>query len=219
MPTALCRRHRRRDVVVATTTRPVPKGPRIAPGTVGALAAALTVALAFLGAGCGGGNDKTKPTKLVSKTFVAFGDSYVRANEPRANFGKNSELRVDGTPAARAYLQFQPFGISGRIERAVFRFYPLSTSSDGFQVRSISRAWSEARIDFDNAPAVGRVINFSASLSKDHWKQIDVTPLVRSPSLTVRLALVALGPTEIAIASRETAERAPQLIVESVRRS
>ena len=214
MPTALCRRHRR-DVVVASTTRPSPKGPLVAPTTVGTLVAALAVAGTLLASGCGGGNGKNNSTKLVSKTFRAFGDSYVRANEPGANFGKNSELRVDGMPAARAYVQFQPFGISGHIERAIFRFFPLSTSNDGFQVRSISRAWSETRIDFDNAPPVGKVINFSGSLSKDHWREIDVTRLVRSTTLTVRLALVALGPTEIAIASRETRSHAPQLVVES----
>lgn len=217
MPIALCRRHRRRDVVVANTTRPTVKGPHIAPGPVRASVAALAVGVGLLAAGCGGGNGKTPPSKLVSKTFVSFGDSYVRAREPGANFGKNTELRIDGTPSVRAYLEFQPFGISGKIERATLRFYPLSTSNDGFQVQSTSGSWSETRITFDNAPRVGKVIGPSGSLSKGHWRSIDVTRLVHSPTLTVRLALVALGPTEIALASREMVNRAPQLIIESRR--
>jgi hypothetical protein len=217
MPVALCRRHRRRDVVVANTTRPTVKGPHIAPGAVRASTAALAVAVGLLAAGCGGGKGKAEPSKLVSKTFVSFADSYVRARDPRTNFGKNTELRVDGSPPVRAYLAFQPFGISGRIERATLRVYPLSTSNDGFQVRSTAGSWSETRITFANAPAVGKVIGPSGSLSKGHWRSIDVTPLVRSPTLTVRLALVALGPTEIALAGREMSSRAPQLIVESGR--
>jgi hypothetical protein len=217
MSRALCRRHRRPDVVVANTTRPDVKGPHIAPGPVRASIAALAVVVGLLAAGCGDGNGKAEPSPLVSTTFVSFGDSYVRATEPRGNFGKNTELRVDGEPPARAYLQFQPFGISGKIVSATLRFYPLSTSTDGFQVRSTSGSWSETRITFDNAPAVGKVIGLSGSLSKDHWRSIDVKQLVRSPTATVRMALVALGPTEIALASREMTNRAPQLIVESRR--
>jgi hypothetical protein len=217
MQTALCRRHRRPDVVVANTTRPEVKGLHIAPGPVRTSIAALAVVLGLLAAGCGGGNGKAEPAPLVSKTFVSFGDSYVRAAEPRANFGKNTELRVDGQPAVRAYLEFQPFGISGKIVSATLRFYPLSTSSDGLQVKSTSGFWSENRINFDNAPAVGKVIGLSGSLSKGHWRSIDVTHLVRSPTETVRMALVGLGPTEIALASREMRSRAPQLIVESRR--
>ena len=218
MSTALCRRHRRPDVVVANTTRPGEKGQHlIAPGPLRASVAALAVGAALLAAGCGGGNGKGEPPKVVTKTFVSFGDSYVRATEPRANYGKNTELRVDGSPPVRAYIQFQPFGLSGKVERAILRFYALSTSTDGFQVKSTSGSWSEARLTFDNAPSVGKVIGLSGSLSKDHWREIDVTRLVRSATETVRLALVALGPTELALASRETPNRAPQLIVESRR--
>jgi hypothetical protein len=217
MSIALCRRHRRPDVVVANTTRPTVKGPHIAPGPVRASTVALAVAVGLLAAGCGGGNGKAEPAPLVSKTFVSFGDSYVRAVEPGGNFGKNTELRVDGQPPVRAYLEFQPFGLSGKIVSATLRFYPLSTSNDGLQVRSTSGSWSENRITFGNAPAVGKVIGLSGSLSKGHWRSIDVKGLVRSPTETVRMALVALGPTEIALASREMSNRAPQLIVETRR--
>jgi len=213
MPTAPRRRHRRPDVVVANTTRPAEQGPHVAPRAVRTSAAALAVLVGLLAAGCGGGNSKAEPSKLVSKTFVSFADSYVRAADPRANYGKNLELRVDGQPPARAYLAFQPFGLAGKVEHATLRVYPLSTSSDGFQVRSISGSWSENRINFDNAPGVGKVINLSGPFSRDHWRDIDVTELVRSPNLTVRLALVALGPTEIALASRERSDRAPRLVV------
>jgi hypothetical protein len=199
MLSALCRRHRRPDVIVAYSV------------------AALVASVGLAAAGCGGGNGKTGPPKVVSKTFKSFGDSYVRETEPRTNFGKNTELRVDGSPAARAYMEFQPFGVSRKVERAMLRVYPLSTSNDGFQVRSISEPWSESRINFDNAPPVGKVINVSGPLVKDHWSSVDITKLVRSPNETLRLALVTLGPTELAIASRETPNKAPQLVIESRR--
>jgi hypothetical protein len=176
---------------------------------------ALVAVAALLLTGCGGGNGSSAPPKLVKKTFTATGDSYVRATDPTTNFGKNTELRVDGSPPVRTYIQFQPFGISGRVERATLRLYPLATSADGFQVRGISKAWSESRIDYDNAPHPGKVIDLSGSLSKGNWQTTDVTKLLRSPDGTVGLALVSLGPTEIALASREMQGRAPQLVIES----
>jgi hypothetical protein len=199
MPLALCRRHRRPNVVVAYSV------------------AALVAGLGLVAASCGGGNGKPEPPKVVSKTFKSFGDSYVRATEPGTNFGKNTELRVDATPPVRAYIEFQPFGVSGKIERATLRVYALSTSNDGFQVRSVSGPWSESRLNFENAPPVGKVINASGPLAKDNWSSIDITNLVHSPAETLRLALVGVGPTEIALGSRETPRRAPQLVIESRR--
>ena len=176
---------------------------------------ALLAATALLQAGCGGGNGKSQPPKLVKKTFKATADAYVRATDPKTNFGKNTELRIDGSPPVRTYIQFQPFGVSRPVDRATLHVYSRSTSADGFQVRGIARAWSESRLTFDNAPRPGRVINLSGSLSKDAWRSIDVTKLLRTPDGTVGLALVSLGPTEIALASREMARRAPQLVIES----
>jgi hypothetical protein len=170
--------------------------------------------LALAAAGCGGGH-KAAPPKVVSHTFVATGDAYIRKTEPGTNFGKNTELRIDGSPPVRTYIQFQPFAVPGRIERALLRVYPLSTSGDGFQVRTIMGAWSESRINFKNAPKPARVINISGPLAKDTWHEIDVTKLLRTPDGTVGLVLVSLGPTEIALASRETPNRAPQLIIKS----
>ena len=181
------------------------------------LVAALAAAVGLVAAGCGGGSSKAEPPKLVSKTFTSVGDSYVRSTEPHGNFGKNTELRIDATPPVRAYIQFMPFGIQGRIKRATLKVFPLSTSTDGFQVRSVSGPWSESRLTFENAPAVGRVINLSGVLSKGVSRSIDVTSLVRSPESTVGLALVALGPTEIAVASRERGGRGPRLVIESSR--
>jgi len=176
---------------------------------------ALAAAAGLLAAGCGGGNGKPAPPKLIKNTFKATADTYVRATDPKTNFGKNTELRVDGTPPVRTYIQFQPFSIAGKVARATLRVYPLSTSADGFQVRGISRAWSESKLTFDNAPPPGRVINLSGSLSRDNWHSTDVTKLLRTPDGTVGLVLVSLGPTEIALASRERASRAPQLVIES----
>lgn len=216
MATAL-RRHRRPNVVLANPDRVCTGGRRVASRAALGLVAAFTAAVGLVAAGCGGGSSKAEPPKLVSKSFTSVADSYVRSTQPHGNFGKNTELRIDATPEVRTYIRFMPFGISGRIERATLRVYALSMSTDGFQVRSVSGPWSESRLTFANAPAVGRVIDLSGVLSKDRWHSVDVTSLVRSRGSRFGLALVALGPTEIAVASRETPGQAPRLIIETRR--
>jgi hypothetical protein len=148
---------------------------------------------------------------------VALADTYVRASDPRVNFGKYSELFVAGSPPVRAYIQFQLFGLQGRIKRATLQLYSLSTSSDGFQVRGVRGFWSESRMTFVNAPRVSKLIGLSGSFAKDGWISIDVTPLVRPHPTSVQVALVAIGPTQLALASREDPRLAPRLIVESSR--
>jgi hypothetical protein len=186
----------------------VPRGSR-------APIAVLAAALGMVAAGCGGGGNATTTQQSATKTFVALADTYVRASDSRTNFGKNTEVRVDGSPQARAYIQFQPFGVDGKIKHATLRLRSLSTSSDGFQVRGVRGPWSESGTTFANAPQVGQIINLSGPLGKDRWVSIDITPLVRPRATSVQVALVALGPTELALASRETPRFAPQLIVES----
>jgi hypothetical protein len=181
---------------------------------VPAAVAVLAALLAFVPAGCGNGHASSKPAALVSKTFPDLGDSYVRASDPHTNYGNNGEIFVDGSPKVRAYLSFQPVGLSGGIEHAKLRLYSLATSTEGFQVRETAGGWTEAGITYANAPPVGALINLSASFAENHWISIDVTSAVRKHQASVQLALVTLGPTALTIASRSDPHHAPQLVVD-----
>ena len=182
-------------------------------GRAGAVAV-LAALLAIVPAGCGNGHGGPKPRPPVSKTFSALGDSYVRASDPQTNYGSNAEIFVDGTPTVRAYLQFQPVGISRKIEHATLRLYSLTPSADGFQVRATTGGWSESGITYANAPPAGALVNPSGSLAPKHWISIDVTSLVRKHPTSVQVVLVALGPTALTLASREDPRHAPRLVVE-----
>ena len=175
----------------------------------------LVLVLAAAATACGGGKNGTtsalQPTR--QKTFVALADTYVRANEPLASFGKNGELRVDDTPIARSYIRFDLFGIPGAIARATLRLYTLTSTGDGFQVRSSGNSWVESTTTYRNAPAVGRLIAQSGSFFAGQWVSIDVTSAVRSGSMTLDLALVGIGERQLAVASRERTAHAPQLVV------
>ena len=176
----------------------------------------LVLVLAAAATACGGGQSGQTTSALQStrqKTFVALADTYVRANEPLASFGKNGELRIDDMPIATSYIRFEIFGIPGAIARATLRLYTLTSSGDGFQVRTSGNSWVESTMTYRNAPAVGRLIAQSGSFFAGQWVSIDVKPAVRSGSMTVDLALVGIGARQLAVASRERTGHAPQLVV------
>jgi hypothetical protein len=176
----------------------------------------LVLVLAAAATACGGGKNGQGTSTLqptTQKTFVALADTYVRANEPLASFGKNGELRVDDTPVARSYIRFEIFGIPGAIARATLRLYTLTSSGDGFQVRASGNSWIESKTTYRNAPAVGRLIAQSGSFFAGQWVSIDVTPAVRSRSMTLDLALVGIAPRQLAVASRERTGHPPQLVI------
>lgn len=174
----------------------------------------LVLVLAAAGTACGGGENGQRSTlQPTTRTFVALADTYVRANEPSTSFGKNGELRVDDTPVARSYIRFDIFRVPGTIVRATLRLYTLTSSGDGFQVRASGDSWIESRTTYRNAPEVGRLIAQSGSFFANEWASIDVTPAVRSSSMTLDLALVGIGARQLAVASRERKGRAPQLVI------
>jgi hypothetical protein len=182
----------------------------------------IVLVLAAATTACGGGKNGQRTSALQptrQKTFVALADTYVRANEPDVSFGKNGELRVDDMPVARSYLRFEIFGIPGTIVRATLRLYTSTNSGDGFQVRASGDSWIESRTTYRNAPAVGRLIAQSGSFFAGEWVSIDVTPAVRSRSMTLDLALVGIGARQLAVASRERTGRPPQLVMVARRAS
>jgi len=89
----------------------------------------------------------------------------------------------------------------------------LTSSGDGFQVRASGNSWIESKTTYRNAPAVGRLIAQSGSFFAGQWVSIDVTPAMRSRSMTLDLALVGIGARQLAVASRERTGHPPQLVI------
>jgi hypothetical protein len=75
--------------------------------------------------------------------------------------------------------------------------------------------WTEATINYTNAPTVGSVIGSSAPFGAGVWITLDVTAYI-SGNGTYNLGLTTLSGTAISLASREAGANAPQLIIETV---
>ncbi len=148
-------------------------------------------------------------------TFAPVADSYVNASSPTTNYGTQTTLRADGTPVVRSYLRFNVQGLNGSVTRATLRIYANSALSLGVDARGVTdNTWTEAGINFNNAPAAGGVLGSSGSIAANTWKTIDVTSFITGNG-SFNLAITTNSGTAISLASRQAGANAPQLIIET----
>ncbi len=138
-------------------------------------------------------------------------DGYVREESPVSSYGRTTELRVDGSPIARAYIRFNIFGRRA-IRRATLRLYSLTANESGVEVAPVAGNWSETSLSFAKAPRPSANGIPSGPLFPHTWADIDVTALAHNGDVAV--ALIALSPKELAVSSRESGRFAPQLVVD-----
>jgi hypothetical protein len=123
---------------------------------------------------------------------------------------------VDGFPIVHTYIRFNVQGLSGTITRVSLRVFANSSSSSGHTVSSVSdNTWTEATINYNNAPRLGGAAGSSNGFSGGVWTTVDITSLVARNG-TINVALTTSSSTAMSLASRESGATSPQLIVETV---
>jgi hypothetical protein len=149
----------------------------------------------------------------VTSRFSPSADAYVSQTRPTANFGSANELLAGGQPKVRrSYLRFNLTSLSGTVAKATVRFYSKDTSKTGFEVRAVPDArWDEQTITYTNAPPTGPVVATVPRVAAGGFTSLDVTRLVTGEGV-VSLAVTAAD--RLRLASRESGELAPQLIVD-----
>lgn len=148
-------------------------------------------------------------------TFAAAADAYVNEASPSTNYGSATTLRADSSPVVRSYLRFNVQGLSGTVTRATLRIFTNSSSSTGYQVRSVAdTSWSEFAVNYSNSPAMGNVTGTSGSFGTGVWTTVDVTSLISGNGL-VSFGLTTTTSTAFSLSSREVGANAPQLVIET----
>jgi hypothetical protein len=148
-------------------------------------------------------------------TFNPSADAYVNQDSTASNYGTGNTLRSDASPIVRSYLRFDVQGLSGTVTRVTLRIFTNSSSSTGYDVRSVAdNSWVETGINYDNAPPVDGVIASSGSFGTGVWKTVDITPLINGNGV-FNIALTTTNNTAFSLASRESGTNAPQLIIEA----
>ena len=145
----------------------------------------------------------------------AVADAYVSEASSRANFGQGTNLRLDSSPLARAFVRFRTkYLYRGDVRQVNLLVYSRTGTRRGFRVRLVTAAWRESRITYDNAPRVSDRFVASGPIRPRSWKAVDVTPLVDYDDSAVSFALTTLARNGLELASRETGLTGPRLVIE-----
>jgi hypothetical protein len=146
-------------------------------------------------------------------TFTAAADSYVCTATPTANFGTQTQVRLDGSPATRTVLRFAMTGVAGTVSSAVLRVYANTAQSTGYDVYAITNnTWGETTITDANAPLFGAAkLGSSGRIAAGSWTSVDVTSAITGNGI-YSFGLSTTNSTAVSLSSREGANP-PQLTI------
>jgi calcineurin-like phosphoesterase family protein len=153
-------------------------------------------------------------TGATSTAFAPNADSYTGADRPHRNYGAATILRPDRSPARNGYLRFDVSGLKAPVTKAALRVYTHSSSSTGITLHGVtSKAWTESRITYANAPAIGSAVASSGKMTSGSYVSLDATSLVKGNG-TVTMGLKTISSSSKRLDSREGANK-PSLVVET----
>jgi PKD repeat protein len=152
------------------------------------------------------------------RTFVAVADATISSQDSQATAGAEPDLAVrqgSGPAAAnrQALVKFDVSGLGGAAASAKLRLFTTDPSSDGGSAFPVSSAWTEPGVSWTTSPAItGASVASAGATTKGRWVELDVTRAVRGDGV-VSFALRSTSANAAGYASRETGDRAPQLVV------
>ncbi len=116
----------------------------------------------------------------------------------------------------RSYLKFDASSLAGPVQGATLRIWATSAQGLGFDAYAVTNStWSETGLTYANQPT-GSIsptkLGSSGVVAAGTWKSVDVTALVTGPGI-YSVVLETTSSTALALASREDAAHAPQLVV------
>ena len=158
----------------------------------------------------------TTPTQNPVLTFTPAADTYIRADQPTANFGSASLLSVDNSPVKHMLLKFAVSGVGTRtVVSAKLRLYCIDSASIGGNFHRVAdTTWGERSVTWNTAPAAdaGSVATLGA-VTAGNWYEVDITSLVTGDG-NYSLRVDSTSSNGADYTSKEgTAGFGPQLIV------
>jgi hypothetical protein len=117
--------------------------------------------------------------------ITPLGDSFTNTADPTTNYGTQTLLYVDGAQAI-TYIQFDlaSIPITASISQATLKLYVNSVTTPGsFNVDYVNGAWTEGKIDANNAPGLGAAIASGVAITtadKNQYILINVTSAVQA---------------------------------------
>jgi PKD repeat protein len=151
---------------------------------------------------------------------VLVADAYVANSKPTTNYGTATTLQLrQGTPSNNityhTYLQFNVSGLTGPVTSAKLRLSVTDASPDGGSIFDVANAWTEAGINWNNAPqpTSGTPLAIAGAVAKGAIVNINLplNEFVRGNG-TYSFELVTSS-TDSAIFNSKQSSSPPQLIL------
>jgi len=157
----------------------------------------------------------TTPDLPSTLTIYPNADSYVNESLLDSNYGSATSLRVDASPILNSFMRFSVQGLYGRaITRVQLLIFANSSSGNGLDALAVSdNNWTENTINFSNAPVMDGILGSSSLVSAGTWINFDLTGYIIGEG-DYSIGLSTTGLTAISLASRESGEFSPQLIID-----
>ena len=159
------------------------------------------------------------PPGTGSMLLAPSADAFVLSTTPSTNYGNNTELVVEeDVTTHHSYLRFDVPG-GGQVLGATLRLYVTNPSNDGGTVyavqnnyNSLSTAWEESGITWENAPMLsGAPLASAATVSAGSWVEFDVSAAVSGPG-PHSFGLSSTSTNSARFSARE-GSNAPQLLL------
>ncbi|NTX55816.1 DNRLRE domain-containing protein [Myxococcus sp. CA039A] len=170
------------------------------------------------------GAPRTAPTddcltrqEVLATSVLASQDTFVTPDSPTTQHYREASLRVDASPRAESYLEFDVQLGAAPVRRVLLRLYALDASGNGPRLFKAA-PFDEATTDWYRKPAImGGVVGDLGALKKDQWVELDVTDVVTTSGRHA-FALLDGSADGMRFASSEMEERgllsvAPRLVV------
>jgi hypothetical protein len=121
----------------------------------------------------------TVTASITTLTFLPTDDAYVDSKKPTANHGSDSLLQVRaGSKELDSYLKFAVSDV-GTVLEAKLRLWVVKDSPDGGSVHSVSNAWDETSLVWNNAPVIGGTpVTTAGAVATGTWVELDVTSAI-----------------------------------------
>ena len=144
------------------------------------------------------------PVGPAVQTLYATADSRVRSSRANKNYGSSDPLRADeDSTTYRSYLKFNVTGITAPVQSALLRLYVVNGTDDAIEAHSVSNAWTEGGITWNNAPPIGGAsLDTLGPITPGQWIEFEVKDAITGNG-DVSFGLMNTGDDGVRLNSRE----------------
>jgi arylsulfatase A-like enzyme len=146
----------------------------------------------------------------VNRTLTATEDTQVNSLDVAANLGETAKMSLCiacGGATKRGFVKFDTSAIAGTVVGVKLRLYSTGAAATPIDVQETTRNWTEAGVNWNNAPAKGALLGQSTGGEPAGYIEISLSSVG-----TGAYVLENEGSSTIRIATSETTTP-PQLIV------